>query len=270
MPELPEVETTLRGIRPTILGQTIKKITVRQQQLRWPISKPLLSFKEDTVLEVSRRAKYLLIQLSLGTILIHLGMSGRLRILSAMTPPKKHDHLDIEFENNKILRYTDPRRFGCILYLEDEVNQHRLLVNLGPEPLSKDFNSRYLFEIAQNRKQKIKSLIMDQAVVVGVGNIYAAEALFAAKISPLRAAKSLSLIECARLVAAIKKILKEAIKQGGTTLKDFSSPDGKPGYFLQKLFVYGRGKQACYLCKTTLKSSKIAQRTTVYCSTCQQ
>ena len=271
MPELPEVETACRGIRPSIIGQTIKSIHVRQAKLRWPIPSSLLSLQKSTILDVTRRAKYLLIKTSNGTILIHLGMSGRLRIVTALTPPQKHDHVDIEFHSGKLLRYTDPRRFGCILHIESkEINQHRLLQNLGPEPLSRDFNPNYLFKLTQNRTSNIKQLIMNQAIVVGVGNIYAAEALFAARILPLRRAKKLSLVDCTLLVQSIKKILKNAIQQGGTTLKDYLSPKGKPGYFVQKLFVYGRNNQSCYHCQSVLKLVKISQRTTIYCPTCQK
>lgn len=270
MPELPEVETTLRGIQSHIEGQKISNVIFRHLGLRWTIKKNLSqSLLNQTIQKLSRRGKYLLLEATKGTIIIHLGMSGRLSILKANTPAKKHDHIDIEFNNKKILRFTDPRRFGAFLWTEEDPLLHPLLKNLGPEPLTRHFNGKYLFQCAQNRKIAVKSFIMDNKVVTGVGNIYATEALFSAKIHPATPANKISEKAYTRLVTAIKKILQIAIKQGGTTLKDFLKTDGKPGYFAMHLKVYGRSGQTCEICAATLKELRLGQRSSVFCPRCQ-
>ncbi len=270
MPELPEVETTCRGIRPHVEGKSIKKVTVRQDQLRWPVSPEIKTrLPGKNILTVSRRGKYVLLNLGQGYVIIHLGMSGSLRIAKTSDAIKKHDHVDIVLKNGDILRYHDPRRFGCILWAGMQPYKHVLLEKLGPEPLSDDFDSDHLFSLSRKRSAAIKNFIMDSHVVVGVGNIYANEALFAAGIRPRRQAGKVSKASYIKLAAAIKEILSEAIQQGGTTLRDFVGGDGKPGYFKQSLSVYGRGSEKCLNCQTGLKEIRLGQRSTVYCPNCQ-
>lgn len=270
MPELPEVETTKRGIAPHIMQQRIENIIVRQNQLRWPIpteiKKKLLN---ETITDVERRAKYLLIKTTKTTIIIHLGMSGTLRILEKQVKTKKHDHFDLVFAD-KLLRFNDPRRFGSILLAKnEELNQHPLLLHLGLEPLSKEFNGQYLWHCAQKKRVVIKSLLMDHHIVVGIGNIYAAEALFAARIYPASAVNVLTLQQFNLLARSVKTILKKAIEKGGTTLKDFMNSEGKPGYFANQLKVYGRAGLPCLNCKAILQSMIVNQRNTVFCPKCQ-
>lgn len=270
MPELPEVETSRLGILPYLKGQTIKQIVVRQPKLRWPVDELIHRSHGEVILDVKRRAKYLLIQLAHNWIIIHLGMSGSLRILlDEQQEVAKHDHIDLVLENGVVLRYTDPRRFGSWLWANslEEVSQ---LNHLGPEPLSHAFSAEYLLAQAKNRQIPIKSWIMDNHIVVGVGNIYASESLHMAKINPNRKVNSLHLAEFERLVSAIKQVLTKSIKQGGTTLKDFLQSNGKPGYFAQKLQVYGREGQECHNCQTIIKSQKIGQRNTFFCDNCQK
>jgi formamidopyrimidine-DNA glycosylase len=271
MPELPEVETTMRGIAPHILQQKITSVVIRHFYLRWPIPKNLASILEkQIVLDVTRRGKYLLLATAKGTLIIHLGMSGCLRVMAApIFTSNKHDHVDICFANKICLRLTDPRRFGALLWTDQAVSLHPLIKNLGIEPLAKEFTGKYLFERAQGRKVAIKTFIMDSKVIVGVGNIYAAESLFASGIHPLAATGNLNLAQCKKLVTAIKKILLMAIAQGGTTLKDFFNSSGKPGYFKAKLKVYGRGGLPCVKCASLLSELRLASRHTVYCSACQ-
>ena len=271
MPELPEVETTLRGIQASIQGQIIQKLLIRRPNLRWPIpKKDLQLLVELTITRVIRRGKYLLLSTAKGHMLIHLGMSGRLRILDKFIPADKHDHVDILFRNGMLLRFTDPRRFGALLYTEDDPKQHSLLKNLGVEPLSRQFSVLYLKQQLANKNLPIKSAIMDQRIVVGVGNIYATEALFKAGINPLKSAKSLLLRDLKHLVSAIKVILRLAIEQGGSSLKDFLNSEGKPGYFTQQLNVYGRAGLPCLRCQATLQLIRIGQRSSVYCQQCQK
>lgn len=270
MPELPEVETSKRGISPHILNQTVSDIIIRQPQLRWLIPNSLLELVGNTITAVSRRAKYLLLHSKSGTVILHLGMSGSLRIVPANMPPLKHDHVDIILNNNQCLRLTDPRRFGAMLWAKGDPLEHSLLANLGPEPLSAEFDGAYLYHLSRNRSVTIKQFIMDGKIVVGVGNIYANEALFLAGIHPERAAKSISQKKYIALAEKIKLILQAAIEQGGTTLRNFQSSDGKPGYFKQQLWVYGRGKLHCLQCKQLLRETRINQRATVYCSGCQR
>ncbi|NOQ13918.1 MAG: bifunctional DNA-formamidopyrimidine glycosylase/DNA-(apurinic or apyrimidinic site) lyase [Methyloprofundus sp.] len=270
MPELPEVETTLRGISPHIKNQIVSKVIIRQPKLRWPIPAELPQLiEQQTLKSLSRRAKYLLLHFNTGTLLIHLGMSGSLRILSTDTPYAKHDHFELVFKHQKIMRLTDPRRFGAVLWLGIEPYKHTLLSNLGPEPLSNDLTGQYLYEKSRHKKVSIKQFIMNQAIVTGVGNIYCTEALFYAGISPVRAAGNISLKRYQTLVMQIKKTLSLAIEQGGTTLRDFVGSDGTPGYFKQQLSAYGRSGLPCTHCQQALTEIKQAQRTTVYCTHCQ-
>ncbi len=270
MPELPEVETTCRGISPHILEQTIVKVIIRAPKLRWPIPKKiskLLPGKQP--ISIERRAKYILLHFDIGTLIIHLGMSGRLQTLFTHTAPGKHDHVDIVFANGCCLRYTDPRRFGCMLWTEEPALEHDLLRKLGPEPFSKEFSAKYLFEIGCKRKVPIKNFIMDSKVVVGVGNIYASEALFAAKINPVTPTNEVTKDQFTILIKHIKAILRKSIKQGGTTLKDFLDNSGKPGYFSQQLQVYGRDGEPCNICGTAIESVTLGQRNTFFCPSCQ-
>ncbi|MDO6562737.1 bifunctional DNA-formamidopyrimidine glycosylase/DNA-(apurinic or apyrimidinic site) lyase [Amphritea sp. 1_MG-2023] len=269
MPELPEVETTRRGIEPHLGGHTITALTVRQPKLRWPIPSQLAEWVVNhRINSVTRRGKYLLINLTGGAIMIHLGMSGSLYMVNADQPAAYHDHVDLLLDSGQALRLTDPRRFGSVLW-QPQGETHALLEKLGPEPLSDDFSAEYLQQRCAGRKQAIKQFIMNSQVVVGVGNIYANEALFRAGIHPKRAAGHIAAARLNRLVDEIKLVLARAIEQGGTTLKDFVGGDGKPGYFKQQLNVYGRGGELCCHCKSTLKEIRLGQRSTVYCSECQ-
>ncbi len=269
MPELPEVETSRRGIEPYLLGANILHSVVRFPRLRWPISQEIKELRDQPVLGIQRRAKYLLIQLPKGYIIIHLGMSGSLRILSEPMAAGRHDHVDLVMNNGYTLRYTDPRRFGAWLW-ETNLQQNRLLNLLGPEPLSDDFTWPYLQQKSTNKRIPIKSWLMDNQLVVGVGNIYASESLFSAGILPQRLANQLTDTEAEKLVTVVKLVLQRAIEQGGTTLRDFLQSDGKPGYFAQQLQVYGRAGQPCLHCSSPILSQKIAQRNTYWCPLCQQ
>lgn len=269
MPELPEVETTCRGITPYLVGQRVQRLVVREPRLRWPVPEDLSQrVSGQPVLSVERRARYLLIRLPTGYVIIHLGMSGSLRLVEASSVAGKHDHIDLQLDSGWTLRYTDPRRFGAWLWTESP-ETHPLLATLGPEPLSNAFNGSVLFQAARRRRVAIKPFIMDNHVVVGVGNIYANEALFAAGIDPRRPAQSLSEAECHRLALCIQSVLQQAIAAGGTTLRDFTHSDGRPGYFQQALQVYGRAGQACLRCGQPLIEWRLGQRSSVYCAHCQ-
>jgi formamidopyrimidine-DNA glycosylase len=271
MPELPEVETTRRGITPHIENNSIEKIVVRNRSLRWPIPTGLNNkLQQQKIRAVSRRAKYLLLKTDVGTLIIHLGMSGSLRIVPTDTAVEKHDHFEIQFKNGICCRLRDPRRFGSVLWTTADPLQHKLLINLGPEPLDQEFNDTHLYEKSRSRKTTVKQFIMDSKIVVGVGNIYASEALFLAGIHPRRLAGKISKERYQALTKAIKQILSEAIKQGGTTLKDFTASDGKPGYFKQKLKVYDRAGESCVTCGKAISQSVIGQRSTYYCTHCQK
>jgi len=273
MPELPEVETTLRGISPHIQGKTVVSATVHQTKLRWPVPEDLNGILQlQNVLSCSRRAKYLIIRFQTGILLIHLGMSGSLRIFrqDKHTPPGKHDHIDLLFDDGTLLRYHDPRRFGAFLWYPGAVETHPLLTKLGPEPLDTEFNAGYLAAALHKRKGPIKSALMDNAVVVGVGNIYANESLFLAGIAPNRPASSLTAPEIALLTETIRSVLQRAIEKGGSTLRDFVDSEGKSGYFQQEYRVYGRHRQPCLQCGTPIEKSIIGQRGTFYCPHCQQ
>lgn len=270
MPELPEVETTLRGIAPHVVGKKVTQIVIRQPRLRWPIPAELADLVAGRQLvNAVRRGKYLLLDFGNGHALIHLGMSGSLRIVNTEEPPSFHDHFDLVF-GKLALRYCDPRRFGCLLWVDGAPESHKLLVDLGPEPLTDKFTADYLYERTRKRTQAIKQFIMDSKIVVGVGNIYANESLFMAGIKPIRKAGSLTRKNCEDLVRDIKFVLQRSIDQGGTTLRDFVGGDGKPGYFKQQLLVYGRGGEPCTLCKKPLKEVRMSDRTTVYCVDCQK
>jgi len=268
MPELPEVEVSRLGIEPHILEQEITQVMVRNPNLRWPVPEDVQKLVGQNVLSVRRRAKYLLIDTEVGTAILHLGMSGKLRVIDAAVPVQKHDHVDIEFANGKVLRLNDPRRFGAFLWQQPD-EAHELLLKLGPEPLTSDFDEDLLYRTSRNKTGPVKNFIMDNQVVVGVGNIYANESLFKAGIDPRRPAGKISRKRYQTLTYYIKQTLAFAIEQGGTTLKDFTQTDGNPGYFAQELLVYGRGGQPCVSCGTRLKEVKIGQRATVFCSSCQ-
>jgi len=268
MPELPEVETTLRGIEPFIEQQQIAQLTVKQASLRWPVTEGIESLvRGQTIRALSRRAKYLIFTLDRGSILVHLGMSGSLRLVAPADSWRKHDHIEMCLNNGYGLRYHDPRRFGCWLW---SANEHSQLEKLGPEPLSDEFDGDLLYTTSRNRKVAVKPFIMNNAVVVGVGNIYASEALFRSGIRPDRAACSISRQRYQRLADNIKQVLAAAIHQGGTTLRDFVNSEGQPGYFQQSLDVYGRAGKPCNQCKHPLKELKLGQRSSVFCSTCQR
>lgn len=270
MPELPEVETTLRGIAPHVVGQKVTDIIIRQPRLRWPITTGFAELVAGRrLVNATRRGKYLLLDFGTGHALIHLGMSGSLRIVKTDEPPSFHDHFDLVF-GKLALRYCDPRRFGCLLWIDGAPELHKLLVDLGPEPLTDKFTADYLYERTRKRSQAVKQFIMDSKIVVGVGNIYANESLFMAGIKPIRKAGSLTRKNCEDLVRDIKFVLQRSIDQGGTTLRDFVGGDGKPGYFKQELLVYGRGGEPCTLCKKPLKEVRMNDRTTVYCVACQK
>jgi formamidopyrimidine-DNA glycosylase len=244
---------------------------VRDRRLRWPIADEFeAAVRHQIVRGVERRAKYLLIRLETGTVILHLGMSGSLRLIRGDTPPKAHDHWDLVLDSGMVLRFHDPRRFGSLHFTEDDPAKHALLKKLAPEPLSKEFNGEYMFKATRKRAVAIKQLIMNSQIVVGVGNIYASEALFRARISPRRAAGRITRAEAEKLASAIKAVLTAAIKIGGTTLRDYVNADGAPGYFRQKLFVYERAKQACRVCKSPVKQFTQGQRSTYWCSTCQR
>ncbi|WP_078121190.1 bifunctional DNA-formamidopyrimidine glycosylase/DNA-(apurinic or apyrimidinic site) lyase [Thiosocius teredinicola] len=268
MPELPEVETTRRGIEPHLSGQVISGAVVRQPKLRWPVPDLAKLLVQQRVQSVERRGKYLLLRFNNGTLIIHLGMSGSLRVLPAATAARAHDHVDLQF-GKQCLRFHDPRRFGAMLWTDSDPLKHPRLCDLGPEPLSDAFNSDYLYPIARKRNIAIKSLLMNGHVVVGVGNIYATEALFAAGIHPQRSSHRISRPRLDRLVVEVKKILRYAIERGGTTLRDFLNESGQPGYFAQELMVYGRAGEACKQCGNTIKTRQIGQRASAFCPTCQ-
>ncbi|MFC0710148.1 bifunctional DNA-formamidopyrimidine glycosylase/DNA-(apurinic or apyrimidinic site) lyase [Azorhizophilus paspali] len=270
MPELPEVETTRRGIAPHLVGRRVERVVVRERRLRWPIPEDLdVRLSGQRIEAVERRAKYLLIRAEAGTLIGHLGMSGSLRLVEAGLPAARHEHVDILLESGLALRYTDPRRFGALLWSADPL-EHELLRRLGPEPLGEDFDGERLYRLSRGKSVAVKPFIMDNAVVVGVGNIYASEALFAAGIDPRRAAGSVSRARYRRLAEEIRRILAQAIECGGTTLRDFVGGDGKPGYFQQTLLVYGRGGEFCKVCGSTLHEVRLGQRASVYCGRCQR
>ena len=270
MPELPEVEVCRQGVEPHVLNQNVSEVIVRNAKMRWPITPTISEICDEKVLSVKRRAKYLLLETSKGTLMLHLGMSGTIRVIDKNTPVIKHDHFDLVFENGLALRLNDPRRFGSVLWITEDINEHPLIKKLGPEPLSTDFTDDYLYEMSRSKTSPIKTFLMNNHVVVGVGNIYANESLFKAGIDPKKLAGKISKKRYFELTKHIKQTLAHAIEQGGTTLKDFTQADGKPGYFAQELLVYGRGGKPCFICKEALKEIKQAGRATVFCPKCQK
>ena len=270
MPELPEVEVTRLGITPFVEKQRITRIKVHQAKLRWPVPETVRLAEGQLVNAVTRRAKYLFLHTDAGSIILHLGMSGKMRVIDTHLSPKKHDHIEIELQNGKKLVLNDPRRFGCCLWQAPDAQELSILQKLGPEPLTEAFASDYLYNKSRNKTGPVKSFIMDNAVVVGVGNIYANESLFRAGIDPRRAAGKISKKRYQALTGHIKEVLAGAIAQGGTTLQDFAQADGNPGYFAQHLQVYGKANEACENCTKPIRSVIIGQRNTFYCPSCQR
>lgn len=279
MPELPEVEITRRGLLP-LINQTVKNVVIRNASMRWPIPAHLPeTLKNQKLISLDRRAKYILAKFEStsgdakeksGTLLLHLGMSGRISLLDRNYPPEKHDHFDIEFTAGSVLRLRDPRRFGAVLWAGPQANSHALLQPLGPEPLAPDFNGKYLHQNIRTRTAAIKTTIMDSHLVVGVGNIYASESLFRARIHPETPANQLSLAKCEKLTAEIKNTLNDALNAGGSSLRDFFGTDGNPGYFQQEYFVYGRTSAPCKVCGAPIKTIRLGQRSTFFCAGCQK
>jgi formamidopyrimidine-DNA glycosylase len=270
MPELPEVETTRRGIAPFVTGRVVMRVLLRRKDLRWPIPRALTTrLPGQRIDAVERRAKYLLLHTDAGSALLHLGMSGSLRIVDPAMPLRTHDHYDLILDSDKALRFSDPRRFGCLLW-QQPGETHPLLRKLGPEPLGDAFDGDWLFTRSRGRSAAVKTFLMDQSIVVGVGNIYASEALFAAGVHPKRAAGAVSRVRYARIAAEIRRILNHAITRGGTTLRDFLAPDGAPGYFEQELAVYGRADEPCRVCGTPIRAEPTGQRMTYWCQRCQR
>ena len=270
MPELPEVETSRRGIEPHVVGRTLTRAVVRERRLRWPVPDDLeRRLAKRRVLGLRRRAKYLLFDFTHGSLILHLGMSGSLRVVESDTPPQAHDHVDLRF-GRRCLRLRDPRRFGALFWTDDDPFDHPRLRDLGPEPLSPEFDGDYLYECARGRRLAIKNLLMNGSVVVGVGNIYANESLYRAGIRPDRSSNRVSRARCQRLTDAVKQVLEQAIAAGGTTLRDFLREDGKPGYFRHDLQVYDRAGAPCPGCGTPLRGMRIGQRSSFYCPKCQR
>lgn len=270
MPELPEVETTRRGIAPHLVGRKISGVVIRHHGLRWPVPKTLTKILPGQKIHaVTRRAKYLLVACDNGWLILHLGMSGSLRVLPHNTLPEKHDHFDLLLDSGELLRLRDPRRFGAVLWTETDPERHPLLANLGVEPLAPDFSGQWLYERSRGRNTAIKLFLMDSKIVVGVGNIYANEALFRAGIRPQTSAGRISRPRYDRLAAVIKETLQDAIAAGGSSLRDFVNSQGNPGYFQQQYFVYGRTDEACRRCNTPIRQIRQGQRSTFFCPGCQ-
>ena len=272
MPELPEVETTLRGVAPSLNGRVVKEIVIRNASLRWPVPAAVKQAEGQKVAKCWRRAKYLLIDMdgAVGGLMVHLGMSGSLRVCKASDEPRKHDHVDIVLDNGQCIRFNDPRRFGVFTWWNQSAENHELLRHLGPEPLSDAFNGTHLHQQSRGRRGAVKNFIMDGKIVVGVGNIYASEALFMCGIHPTRAAGRVSATRYEALAAAIRDVLAHAIERGGTTLRDFLNSDGNPGYFAQELLVYDREGDPCFQCKAPIRRKVIGQRSSYYCPSCQR
>ena len=271
MPELPEVETIRRGIEPLVVNKVVDHVRIHNGSLRWPVPDLLIeALPGQKVHSVARRSKYLLFACDQGTLIVHLGMTGHLRLISCTSLRRKHDHVEIVFTDGSALRYNDSRRFGVILWTESNPLQHVRLAGLGPEPFDPEFNAAYMYRLSRSRKVAVKPFLMNAHVVVGVGNIYASEALFRAGIAPGRSAGKVSKAAYGHLVQSVVEILGEAIAAGGTTIRDFSDSEGRPGYFKQKLCVYGRAGQKCVSCGALIKQIKLGQRSTFYCPVCQK
>jgi formamidopyrimidine-DNA glycosylase len=271
VPELPEVETTRRGIEAALLGKLITTVVLHEPRLRWTVARDLVTkVSGQRVRAVKRRAKYLLIELEQGTLMVHLGMSGSLRIMPASTPRLTHDHVELLLDDGNVLRFNDPRRFGSLHYVTDDPLQHVLLARLAPEPLDASFNADYLWRVTRKRRAPIKHVLMSSRLVVGVGNIYANEALFRAGVRPGRAAGRLTRTEATQLAVGIKAVLEDAIRAGGTTLRDYVNANGMPGYFRQKLYVYERAGEPCRVCRTPIRHLQQGQRSSYYCPRCQK
>lgn len=269
MPELPEVETTVQAISNKLLTQKIDSLEVHESRLRYPFKHNWVEkIDGQTIVKINRRGKYIIIKLVKGALIIHLGMTGKLYFANPQDPLKKHDHFEFKIGNMN-LRYNDPRRFGCLIWTNNDPLQHALLLNLGKEPFSKTFSGDYLHRKGRKSETTIKNFIMNNKVVVGVGNIYANEALYLAGIHPKRKTCNISLKRCDELAYSIKRVLAKAIRSGGTTIKDYFSPSGEPGYFKNKLYVYGRKNESCRRCKNKIKRMIIGQRSSFYCSHCQ-
>ena len=270
MPELPEVETTRRGMLPHVVGRTVRRVVVRDPRLRWPVSADLPARLEGRRVEgISRRGKYLLFDFGNGCLLVHLGMSGSLRFLARPELPRAHDHVDLELDDRSLIRLTDPRRFGAMLWAGKRPEAHALLKDLGPEPLGEGFSGRHLFNRSRGRSVAVKQFVMDAHTVTGIGNIYASEARFHAGIHPSRAAGRIALPRYERLAAAIRDTLERALSAGGSTLRDFVGSDGRPGYFQHESAVYGREGLACRSCSTAIRASRHGSRSTYFCPRCQ-
>ncbi len=270
MPELPEVEITRRGITPHILGNTVERVVVRNAALRWPVPRRLArELKQCSIDSVKRRAKYLLLGSRAGTVILHLGMSGSLRVLPVAEAAQKHDHVDLVFSNKICLRLRDPRRFGAVLWTHGAPEKHKLLRNLGPEPLSRALDGEYLYQKSRGRRVALRNFLLDSRVVAGIGNIYANEAAFLAGVLPQRAAGRISHLRYQQLTSALKQVLRAAIRRGGTTLRDFQRSDGRPGYFGQELNVYGRQGEPCPRCQNPVVRTTLAARSLFYCPNCQ-
>jgi formamidopyrimidine-DNA glycosylase len=271
LPELPEVETTRRGLAPYVRGRRIAALAIYEPRLRWPVPRDLpKKVAGQRILRIGRRAKYLLLGLESGTLLLHLGMSGNLRAVPADTPRRAHDHFDLMLDSGLAVRFNDPRRFGSLLYAGADPRAHPLLAQLGPEPLAAAFDPDYLWRITRGRRVAIKQLLLNSRLVAGVGNIYASEALFRARIRPQRQARTLSRADAARLVRGVRAVLRQAIRSGGTTLRDYLGADGAPGYFRQRLYVYERRGQPCRRCRTPVRMLTQGQRSSYYCPSCQK
>jgi formamidopyrimidine-DNA glycosylase len=271
VPELPEVETTRRGLAPHVRGRCVRALKLYERRLRWPVPAGLPArLAGQRILSTGRRGKYLLLRLESGALLLHLGMSGNLRVVPADSARVAHDHFDLVLDSGCALRFNDPRRFGSLLYVRGDPLAHRLLAHLAPEPFARAFDADYLWRVTRRRRVAVKQLLMNSRLVVGVGNIYASEALFRARIHPRRSASSLTRAEAARLTRAIRAVLRGAIRAGGTTLRDYLRTDGSPGYFRQRLYVYERAGMPCRRCQTTVRAITQGQRSTYYCPACQQ
>jgi len=271
VPELPEVETTRRGLSPHVRGRRIASLKLYERRLRWPVAARLAAtVAGQRIRGISRRGKYLLLKVESGTLLVHLGMSGNLRALPASASRLLHDHFDLVLDSGVARRFNDPRRFGSLLYVRGDPLAHPLLAHLAPEPLSRAFDTAYLWKVTRGRRVAVKQLLMNSRLVVGVGNIYASEALFRARIRPRRQARSLTRAEVERLVRAVRAVLRQAIRAGGTTLRDYLRADGSPGYFRQRLYVYERAGRPCRRCGTPVRAIAQGQRSTYYCPSCQK